>query len=253
MLAGSEGCAASRRLALSTLEPKRYLLLSKDDLPGEFAHAGPATLAGVYLSSIALIAHLEIEQPGTGVRVTSEPLRSNEEHGPLKSQLRVLMRSLLMRLREHGVDCPAVALLSPRGVRAREAEAVRGDFLTSYTRLQSDQGWHRGEFLVFVTESREKATARLQDLLAPEPPRAELSHVAQVLPDVIAEGRQAAVGNQLLGEILEAWYEEFASCEKEGEMGAPMDRRCAERGVVAIDERVQSTLKRASSVLEKLA
>lgn len=164
----------------------------------------------------------------------------------------VLMRLLLMRLREHGVDCPAVALLSPRTSSAGAGESAQKDFLASYGALQADQDWHRGEFSIFVECSEDAATRRLKDVLAPQPPDVRLDRKAQTLEEVIERSAVRAEKNPLLRALNEAWKSESEQCENENVPGEEREARCKKRGLNAIDVRIDEALKQSVKLIEEL-
>lgn len=217
-----------------------YRLLHANDLSG-LTITGPASLEGIYLSPIALIAHLELDLPSLTHRDDS-----------LKRQIRILLRLLLDQIRKHGVDCPAVALLSPRNISAMSTQDAEDEFQKSYASLASNQEWHRGEFLVFIEKNNDDAKERLQDLLAPTPPRVELTKAAQTLKEVMSHCKEDAGKNSVLYELTEAWKSALEEGQRENLQGAQLEERASNHGTTALRRIESEVLKPVEQLLEEM-
>lgn len=222
-----------------------YRILHANDLSG-LTITGPASLEGIYLSPIALIAHLELDLPSPTPGDTAQSL------DPLKRQIRTLLRLLLDQIRKHGVDCPAVALLSPRNTSAMSTQDAEDEFQKSYASLASNQEWHRGEFLVFIEKNNDDAKKRLQDLLAPTPPRVELTKAAQTLKEVMSHCEKDAGKSSVLYELTEAWKSALEEGQQENLQGAQLEERASNHGETALRRIASEVLKPVEQLLEEI-
>lgn len=240
---------------MANSEIEQHRLLSQEQLTALPLPAGLASVVAVYLSSITLVVHFELDVPSAaGGRPGSEASQDTIED--LKSQLRIAMRTLLMRLGEHGVVCPGVALLSPSAPTAAPVAGANDAFSKAYGVVQGDQRWHRGEFLVFVEVSKREATERLIDLLDPEPPKATLEPSAQRLADIIARC-SSAHDNVLLSKLGQAWNDAPSEAKSETDSGAAAsdrseheahDKLLADAGLRAIEEHLRPLFERVSAL-----
>jgi hypothetical protein len=228
---------------------KKYEILSEEDLRN-LNVPGSATPTRVYLSSITLVACLELDLPPPISGPVAPAIVDGLE--PHRRQVRRIMRLLAHRLGEHGVDCPAVVLLSPRRVSGLLTESALEYFRRVYHVLAADQDWHRGEFLVFVEAGVDKVRERLLDLLAPEPPKVQLSSAAQTLSEVIARCESAAEQNLLLSGLLEAWKRALEEAERESPEKTKRDEYCSRAGEREIETFVKRALEPADNLLAEM-
>jgi hypothetical protein len=153
-----------------SLESYRIFKGETDNTPIELLGRCWKVIA-VYLSDICLAVQLE--------PLNSRISKVVDGVNGAKDELYAVLQGIKQTAFEHDFMRPVVGVLSEDdfGEPSLSAGEVK--------RWIGDQDWHRGAFTLFVESTRDKATLRLFDLLAPAIPEIKPDVVEQRTPEVM--------------------------------------------------------------------